>query len=374
MKSAYKVCHVTVGHNPTDDRIFYKEACSLARHGYRVAIVARQTTEQLPKIEGITFLVFPDKGYFQNIWQAYQLAKSVRADLYHLHEFELLPFGLFLKYKYKRSVVYDAHETIFWFFMDFSRRSFIIRLIAGSLAQTLEYLTVRGVDYLVTVTPWVEARFKRWHPRRAIVYNFPIVELFQPAAQPPDNPIILYHGQLVAGRNIELMIAAMLTVRKANPDATLLLVGNASAGYLTELRQLTDSYHLNNRVQILPPVAYGEIPALLRHATIGLAAMQPNESYKRSIQVKPFEFMAMGIPVLACRVPSIEKYIAGCGAGIVVDPLTPENLGQQINYLLQRPDVRKAMGERGRVAVVQQYNWHKTLPTLLQVYKAVLRC
>lgn len=374
MSRAPHICHVTVGHKPTDDRIYYKEACSLAQAGYHVTIVAPAIPEPLPRIENIHWRLFTPGRYWHNLVSAYRRAKTVKADLYHLHEFELLPFGWILKYKYRRKVIYDAHESVFYFFLDFSRRSWIVRFILGFLAQSLEYIGIRGCDYLITVTPWVEAHLRRFHPRRAIVYNYPVLNLFSPAEPVGHQPLILYPGQLVPGRNIELMIAAMPQVVQTIPEARLLLVGGVSPDYRRYLENLIIKYQVTEKVHILPPVAYERIPELMAQASIGLAALQLNESYRRSIQVKPLEFMAMEIPVLGARVPSIVQYVVNEGAGLIVEPLTPTNLAHHIITLWQNPTMRRQMGQRGRQAVEMKYNWEATRPTLLAVYRSLLPC
>jgi len=368
-----KVVHIALGHSPTDDRIFYKEARSLAKRGYRVTIVAPDR-EEVNEKDGVRFALFKEKGYWHNLLTAYRIALKLKADIYHLHEFELLPFGLWLKYKYRRKVIYDAHESVFWFFMDFSRRNFFIRFLSGFFSQSLEYLCMRAADHIITVTPWVEAHLRPFHPKRSIVYNYPIVDFFPVDRKETKKLVILYHGQIVPGRNIELMINAMKIVRKTISEAHLLFVGSGTQWYRLTLERMISESGLEKSVEIQPPIPYAEIPALISQVVIGFASMQLNESYQRSIQVKPFEFMAMGIPVLGVNVPSIAKYVVESGAGLIVDPLTPENLADRILYLLKNPDVRKIMGEHGRQAVRKKYNWDKTLPTLLKVYQELSEC
>lgn len=373
MNDAISVVHITVGHDPTDDRIFYKEARSLVKMGYQVTIVG-PAREQINNKDGVRFVLFKEKGYWTNLLSAYRTALRLRAEIYHLHEFELLPFGIWLKYKYRRRVIYDAHESVFWFFMDFSRRNLFIRCLFGFLAQSVEYICMRATDYLITVTPWVESHLRPFHPKRAIVYNYPIVDFFRIKPRQTEKSIILYHGQIVLGRNIELMINAMNIVKKTNPDALLLLVGSSTQWYRKTLVQMISESGLEKNVDIRSSVPYTMVPTLISQAVIGLAAMQLNESYRRSIQVKPFEFMAMEIPVLGANVPSIVKYVVESGAGFIVDPLTPENLAAQILYLLHNPEVRMITGARGRQAVQEQFNWEVTLPTLLRVYQELAQC
>jgi len=101
--------------------------------------------------------------------------------------------------------------------------------------------------------------------------------------------------------------------------------------------------------------------------------MMPNESFKRSIQIKPFEFMCVGIPVLGCRVPSTEIFIEKTGSGMLVDPPTAENLGKTVNYLLKNPKVMEQMGKHGKKAVSEKYNWLAMEERLLCIYDKVLQ-
>jgi len=374
MNKPLRVVHISLGHNPTDDRIFYKEARSLAKSGYQVTVVAPDC-EKVTEKDGVRFGLYKGKSYLRNMLCAYRTALKQHADIYHLHEFELLPFGIWLKYKYKRKVIYDAHETIFWYFIDFSRRSMFIKMPLAIFAQVLEWIGLMFVNHVITVTPQVAEGFRPFQKKIDLVYNYPLLNFFSVPHQPDEkHPIILYHGHIVPARNIELMISAMRFVKAIDNRARLILVGDLSNWYWQKLEALVLTLDLINTIQFQPAIPYVEIPNLISQASIGLSSMIVNESGKRSIQVKPFEFMAMGIPVLGVNVPSIVNYVVESGAGLIVDPLTPENLADRILYLLQNPAVRKTMGDHGRRAVQKRYNWNTTLPALLKVYQELSEC
>ncbi|MCK4447963.1 MAG: glycosyltransferase, partial [Candidatus Marinimicrobia bacterium] len=186
--------------------------------------------------------------------------------------------------------------------------------------------------------------------------------------------IILYHGQIVQARNIDVMLKAMSLVKKDFPNVKLLIVGEVADSYKIQLEQIVKQNHLEDVIEFRKPIPYINVPELIKEATIGLSSMAPNESFKRSIQIKPFEFMAMGIPVLGCRVPSTEIFIEQTGSGILVDPPTAENLGKTINYLLQNPRVMEQMGKHGRKAVSEKYNWSFMENKLYDIYEEVLMC
>ena len=107
-----KVCHVTSVHPPEDGRIFRKECVSLRKQGYDVTVV--QQGESYEK-EGISILGFGEiearriKRMFLTAKIAYKTALSVNADIYHVHDPELLPYALKLK---KRGKIVPPRKLI----------------------------------------------------------------------------------------------------------------------------------------------------------------------------------------------------------------------------------------------------------------------
>ena len=368
-----KICHITVGHHPLDDRIFYKELLSLVKVYRSVTLVAPRR-ERLSERDGVQFRLFPEAGFFRSLIRAYRMAKTVRADLYHVHEFEFLPLALLLKYKYGKKIIYDAHETIYFYFTEFTRHARWISTLPALFAQVLEWFCAHFVDHVVTVTPWVARGFGPFQKKITLIYNFPRIGLFPAMRKTVDRSVILYHGQLVAARNIDRMVAAMKTVKPKFPNAKLLLVGNIQPDYRATLQAIIDRDQLNDMVEFRPAVPYTEIPELLQEAGIGLSSMSPNESFRRSIQIKPFEFMIAAVPVLGCRVPSTEFFIEKVGCGRLIDPPTAQRLGETICELLADPQEMQAMGERGQKAVQQRFYWQRMEKRLLKLYRNLLLC
>ena len=105
-----RVCIITTAHEPRDDRIFHKEALSLAG-AYDVAMIAAWTSgmESGP----VQKLPLPElRKKFARVlrgWAAFRLALKQDAAAYHFHDPELLLVGVALKMFGKR-VIYDVHE------------------------------------------------------------------------------------------------------------------------------------------------------------------------------------------------------------------------------------------------------------------------
>ncbi len=113
---AAKVVHLTTVHVWHDTRVFVKQCRSLARAGHEVILIAPETPEgglpeELVKFRALPRTEFRPKRMTHTAAQAFRAALREDADVYHLHDFELLPVGLALRLAGRR-VVYDAHEDL----------------------------------------------------------------------------------------------------------------------------------------------------------------------------------------------------------------------------------------------------------------------
>jgi hypothetical protein len=82
--------------------------------------------------------------------------------------------------------------------------------------------------------------------------------------------------------------------------------------------------------------------------------------------------MAGGLPIVASDIdywkPIFQKY----NCGIQVDPFDEEGIKNAVQYLIQHPEEARAMGEQGKKAVQQEYNWERESKLLFSIYEALL--
>ncbi len=79
--------------------------------------------------------------------------------------------------------------------------------------------------------------------------------------------------------------------------------------------------------------------------------------------------MAAGIPIVACNIPAWREVVLGTGCGLVADPRDHAAIAAAIEHLLTHPEEAEAMGERGRIAVRERFNWEGEAPRLLSLYR-----
>jgi hypothetical protein len=107
-----KVCILTSVHPVFDTRIFQKEAKTLKEAGYKVVLIAQHEKEEI--VDGIKIIPLKkSKNRFWRIvddWKLLQKALREKANIYHFHDPELIPFIILLKIRTEAKIIYDVHE------------------------------------------------------------------------------------------------------------------------------------------------------------------------------------------------------------------------------------------------------------------------
>src|SRR5262249_17527991 len=103
-----KIVHLTSAHPRNDIRIFLKQCRSLVSGGYNVALIVADGLGNEVRDDVQIIDVGRPRGRIDRMLnttrRVQQAAVSTMADLYHLHDPELLPIGLQLKRKGKRVI------------------------------------------------------------------------------------------------------------------------------------------------------------------------------------------------------------------------------------------------------------------------------
>ncbi|MDX1440046.1 MAG: glycosyltransferase, partial [Rubricoccaceae bacterium] len=182
-----------------------------------------------------------------------------------------------------------------------------------------------------------------------------------------------YVGGITRVRGLFEMVSAVQQL----PDSyntTLALAGPFFPSKLrSELNEVLASDGSNKRVEILGYLTRDAVSELLNKARIGIVTLHPTEKYVESYPTKLFEYMSVGIPVVASNFPVWREIVENAKCGLVVDPLDPTAIASAIRWLFDNVQEAKRMGERGRVAVEEKYNWALEGEKLLELYRRLNR-
>lgn len=365
-----KVCIITTAHPAFDTRIFQKQAKTLAKAGYDVTLVVQHDKDET--IDGINIISLPKpKNRIERMFgltiRTLYIAMKQKADICHFHDPELLPMGVFLKLATGKKIIYDVHE-------DYSRaiktKYWIPRPLREGIAVIvglIENIFSRFMDGIVTVTDDIE---KKINNRKTIqVRNYPKLDFpYEPKRQYEGEKFTaIYVGGLNRLRGIYEMVQVAGLIEKN--DFKLRLLGRFDEpGTEDEIRKLEGF----KKTDFLGWANTEEVWNNLMDTDIGIVCLHPDERYKVALPVKLFEYMAAGLPVIASNFPLWKEIVEGNKCGITVDPLNPEEIAKAITYLTENPEIRKTMGENGRKAILEKYNWENEGEKLVRLYQKLL--
>jgi glycosyltransferase involved in cell wall biosynthesis len=369
-----KVCILTSVHMPFDGRIFHKEAMSLAKAGYDVTLIARHTKEEV--VGGVRILPLPHaKNRLQRVTKVmrrlHRLAIRENADVYHFHDPELMIVGLLLKLRGKR-VIWDAHEHYPNSILDKYYISRPLRRLISRSFDLFERAVIRFFDYVIYTTPLVGARYATMKVRTGRVENYPITELSRmPPRQPQEK--IVYLGGMSRIRGLLEVVEGLAEVVKKHPRWKLCLVGACNpASFEGEIRDLAKKLGVEVNVEFIAWVPYDEKEKLSSQASMGVITYLPYSNNTSCLPNKLFDYLLVGLPVIASNFPLYREVVEGSHCGLIVDPSQPAAIARAMAYLIEHPDEARRMGENGRRAVLEKYNWETESKELLRIYDEVL--
>jgi glycosyltransferase involved in cell wall biosynthesis len=366
-----RVLHVTSAHSSNDVRIFYKECRSLARAGYEVFELTTDSADSYS--DGVQIIgIGPQRGRLHRMTMKGlaigREAVRLKADIYHIHDPELLPLALLLRVL-RKLVIYDIHEDLprTVLYKHYIPRA--LRPLLRTIVESLENTAARGMTGLIAATPAIAERFRTMNAHTEVVNNFPEANELVPVAGrswSERRVSVTYIGGITEERGIRELLAAMPQVRESG--AKLELAGWFSNPVL--MRKVSGAPEWGNVVWH-GLLGRDDITELLGCVRAGLIVLHPEQNFLTSQPVKMFEYMAAGIPIIASDFPLWRGIIESFGCGILVDPLDPRAIANAISYLLTHDDEAEAMGKRGRTAVEQHFNWLLEERKLLAFYNSV---
>jgi glycosyltransferase involved in cell wall biosynthesis len=366
------VAHLTSVHARFDTRIFLKECRSLAAAGYRVSLVVSDGNgdEVSNGVQIIDVGCKPGRIARMTVTSRRILTRALEldADVYHLHDPELLTIANRLKSAGK-AVIFDAHEDVPVQILGKPYLRPVFRKALSRSFAAYEARICRGLDAVATATPFIRDKFLRVNTNSVDINNYPIPdELVSPEVDfSGDRTNICYIGSISENRGIHEMVLAMELL---DCTAHLSLCGTFEDEVV---RSQVKAYAGWDRVDELGWLGRDDVRQVLSNAVAGLVTLRPLPNYLDSHPIKMFEYMSAGVPVIASDFQLWREIIEGSDCGICVDPEQPEEIAKAINYLVQNPTRAREMGENGRKAVQNTYNWPAEERKLVDLYDRVSR-
>ncbi len=371
-----KVCILTSVHDCRDPRIFYKEAMSLARAGYNVSLLASncETHERNGiKIIGV--------GYWRSRWIRIVkivpliLWKSIqiKADIYHIHDPELLIIVPILKLLGAR-VIYDVHED---FARDIRYKTYILSGLRYPLSIILR--TIERVLSKLCYKVIAERYYKEIYPDAIEVLNYSVLNRISSGRSNYDRLDLdnsycwyLYTGNITEDRGA----LTSLRLLQLNSRSGVAYIGKCHSDVARKIRRYAEENNINeNRIKIIGEDQYLDSEEITWHGmtgrwVAGIALFPALDYLKRKELTKFYEYMELGLPILANNFPVWRKLIEGNRAGYVVN-LDDSDEIRRIMKVLEADYEEKGRRTDLTELVREKFCWSKQERNLLSLYNGI---
>lgn len=369
------VAVLTSVHPPLDTRIFYRQARSLRGNGFDVLLIAPGAPDR--PVDGVRFDSLPSFGgraarpvrWPVLLWKA----RRAKADIYHFHDPELLPWGLLLKWLTRRPVIYDSHEYLRESILSKHWIPARLRGVVSAAAARIETFVAARLDAVVCVTDEMADRFRPFQPNTITVKNLPPAPVL-PDPLPERAPVVIYAGLMNAERGLDILYDTAKLVRERLPGAEFHILGTVEwHGLPPEAQARSRADWEAVGVRFLGTIPQPEVAARLAAASIGW--LPRDERVPNNLLAWPnklVEYMVVGLPVVASDLPTQAAVVADAGCGTIVEARSPRAHADAICALLSDPEHARELGERGRRAALSQYTWEAEAARLDALYRRLL--
>ena len=156
-----------------------------------------------------------------------------------------------------------------------------------------------------------------------------------------------------------LLNVGTLEERKNLPEIHLVAVGGRTA-YTARVERYAAEHGLTDRIHLLHKVTYRDLPLLYARAEV---MVYPSRYEGFGIPI--IEALNAGIPVVAATGSCLEE--AGGPDQLYVSPDDPAELARAVRRILDDPELRRALAERGR-AYVERFRMEVVGPQMADLY------
>jgi glycosyltransferase involved in cell wall biosynthesis len=367
---------LTSVHPPFDARIFHREAKAAREAGYRVTLIAPNAPKGAR--DGIRLRAIPAWGgrwarplrWPVLFWKALR----TRADIYHGHDPELMPWLLLLQWTTRRPAVYDSHEYLREDILGKQWIPAAIRKPVASLAAWTERFVGSRIGGVVAITEDMADRFRQFQPNTAIVRNLPPTDVVGSLPERRD-PAVVYAGLMNSERGLTILYETARLVHERHPECEFRIIGTVEWDTVgPDVPGPGDPRWAGVGVHFFGQVPFEEVAGHLATGTVGWLPRDPDVLNNRlAWPNKLVEYMAAALPIVASDLPTQARVVREAQCGLVVEALSPEAHAEAICRLLEHPEEVKQLAESGRIAAATRYTWSKERESLVGLYETLLQ-
>jgi glycosyltransferase involved in cell wall biosynthesis len=326
-----KICHITSVHPRYDGRIFRKMCVSLANNGYDVTLLVIDNKPDEVK-DGVHIIPIDKqfKNSFDRIFNSwkflYKKALEINADIYHLHDPELIQLGTKLKQKGKK-VIFDSHEDYVLSILQKNWLPQFSRTLVQKMYAKYEKKKLAKFDGIIGVTPQLMTHLKTINDNIVMITNYPLLENVK--RKDSSGFTLCFAGGITPNWSHESIIKA---VNKFEGAVRYNLMGNIDDRYKEKLQMLEGFKYVN----LIGTVSYHDVLEYYGASSLGIALhkyMPMVYDHEGSLgNTKIFEMMMSELPVICTDFTLWTEIIEKNQTGKCINPHSVQEIYDAIAF------------------------------------------
>ena len=376
----------------TGDARVRREAETLAAHDFRVRCLTTRNggAPKTYALEGVSVQELDVSKYRGKSTRAYlssylkflaaatvecaRMMARGELDVVHAHNIpNFIVFAGLLPRLAGRKVVLDVHDSVL--------ETFAAKFPPGPLVRQAllleERLSASIAHKVICVNhPQRDVLVARGVPdaKTFISMNVPDPRIFRAEAQRraesvPEQLNLVYHGTMVARLGVDLLIRAVASIRERVPAVRLHLWGHGDD--LPAFQALAVALNVGDRVQFSPAgYPLEALPDRLRTMDLGVIGNRSNAAGDLMLPVKLLEYVSLGIPVVAPRLRTIQRYFSED----MITYYEPEDVESLAAAVLTLHADRQRRERQAALAggFLSDYGWQRQGEELVSMYHSLV--
>jgi glycosyltransferase involved in cell wall biosynthesis len=228
--------------------------------------------------------------------------------------------------------------------------------ILGPVVRIAEKLSCRFANQLITTSDGFRQRLiERGVPPEKIilVMNSADNNIFKKSKREfpklQHGVKLLYHGTVASRYGLHIAIEAVWELQKKIPETTLYIFGKYDPSYRAYLEKKIECLGLRDRVHLGGYLSLEEIREVIVHSDIGIVPYLSDSFMNLALSTKTFEYVAMGVPVIASRLPSLTAIFSE-NCIMYFEPGDANDFVNRLLALCADPEMRRLYVERASLA------------------------
>jgi len=263
------------------------------------------------------------------------------------------------KILFRKKLVFDVFDRYAMAYIPENRNIFFKMLYL--LINSLEENFAKRSNVLINISDQILQTYKKRPKNCVTIMNCSEDHIINRSRIEANGFTLLFVGHVRQGRGLEMLSEIVKDLK----DTELIITGRVQDG------------NLLNKIEGVPNIKYqgfldyNKLLDLEASSDVMIALYDLNIATQNEFVMgnKLFEAMMCGIPIISNVAQELIKEV---DCGVVVEYGNVDQIRQTIIKLKDNPELRKRLGDNGRKAFLEKYNWNRMEQKLYQVYEDLL--